>query len=175
MFEHLPTSSIIYSLMRKYRLALTVVLTVTALDLFTKQIVRASLPLYDRVAVLPFLNIVHYQNKGAAFGLWSATPDGLRTILFIAVFVAAFLVIFYYLSRAPQSNVLLTSALAMILGGAVGNSIERIMRGYVTDFIDFHWFGNPRLHWPAFNMADAAITVGIIVVLVDTLRSGGKT
>ncbi|MEM4658678.1 MAG: signal peptidase II [Candidatus Methanosuratincola sp.] len=161
--------------MGKYRLTLIVMATVTALDLFTKHLIRASLPLYDKVAVFPFLNIVHYQNKGAAFGLWSATPDGLRTLIFVAVLVAATLVILYYLRRAPQSNVLLTSALAMILGGAVGNSIERMQRGYVTDFLDFHWFGNPRLHWAAFNIADAAITIGVIVVIVDTLRRGGKS
>ena len=77
-------------------------------------------------------------------------------------------VIVYFLKKTGHQDSLLRFSLGLILGGAIGNSIDRFKLRYVTDFIDFHWFGDPALHWPPFNIADSAITIGVILILIDT-------
>jgi signal peptidase II len=120
------------------------------------------------VPFLPFLDITHIRNPGAAFGIFSDLPEQARLILFAVVLITAVVVIFYFLKKTGPQDGLLRFSLGLILGGAIGNSIDRFKLRYVTDFIDFHWFGDPALHWPPFNIADSAITIGVILIIFDT-------
>ncbi len=134
--------------------------SVALLDYLTKKIIVAKVMPYEAIDVLPFLRIVHVKNPGAAFGLFS----NLNNIFFVAVsFIAIILIILY--SLKIQKGLELFS-LSMILGGATGNLIDRITIGKVVDFIDF-FVG--RWHWPAFNIADSALSIGIILFLYANL------
>ena len=159
--------------MNKYGLTVFIALSVIVVDQITKIIIRGSLPLFETIPVLPFLNIVHVRNPGAAFGVLNDLPENVRMPLFVLVLIVALLVIVTFLRKA-NGNKLQISSLSLILGGAIGNSIDRFRFGYVTDFIDFHWFGNPKYHWPAFNVADSAITIGVILILIEALILRGN-
>lgn len=154
--------------MNKLRTPIIVAAIVVILDQLSKWLVVKTIPLYDKVPFLPFLDITNIRNPGAAFGIFSDLPEQARLILFAVVLITAVVVIFYFLKKTgPQDN-LLRFSLGLILGGAIGNSIDRFRLRYVTDFIDFHWFGDPALHYPPFNIADSAITIGVILILIDT-------
>lgn len=154
--------------MNKIRTPLIVAAIIVILDQVSKWLVVKSIPLYDKVPFLPFLDITHIRNPGAAFGIFSDLPEQARLIFFAVVLITAVVVIFYFLKRTGPADGLLRFSLGLILGGAIGNSIDRFRLRYVTDFIDFHWFGDPALHWPPFNIADSAITIGVILILFDT-------
>ncbi len=153
--------------MNKYKVVIFVSLFIVIADQITKWAIRANLSLLERVPVLPFLDITHIRNKGAAFGIFNDLPEDVRMPLFVLVLVLAVIVIFVFLNKTDPRDRILIYSLSLILGGAIGNSIDRFRLGYVTDFIDFHWFGDPRYHWPPFNVADSAITIGVILILFD--------
>ncbi|MGQ0794087.1 MAG: signal peptidase II [Deltaproteobacteria bacterium] len=154
--------------MNKYALALSISSFVVVSDQITKWLIEANFFLYERVAVFSFLDLTYVRNPGAAFGILNTLSDSVRMPLFALVLVMAVAAIFTFLRSAHESHKLLIAALGLVLGGAVGNSIDRFRYGYVVDFIDVHWFGNPDYHWPAFNIADSAITVGVILILFET-------
>jgi signal peptidase II len=154
--------------MQKLRTPIVVSVIVIILDQLSKWLVVKYIPLYDKVPFLPLLDITHIRNQGAAFGIFSDLPGPARLILFAVVLITAVIVIFYFLKKTGPRDGLLRFSLGLILGGAIGNSIDRFKLRYVTDFIDFHWFGDPSLHWPPFNLADSAITIGVILILFDT-------
>lgn len=154
--------------MKRYRTAVIVTALVVIIDQISKWLVVRYVPLYGKVSLLPFLDVTHIRNPGAAFGIFREMPESLRLPLFIAVLITAVVVIIYFLSKTGSGDRLLVFSLSLILGGAIGNSIDRFTLRYVTDFIDFHWFGNPALHWPPFNLSDSAITIGVILILLDT-------
>ncbi len=154
--------------MNKYRLALFVSLAVIVVDQITKWIIITNLPLYTRIKVLPFFDITHLRNTGAAFGILRDLPETLRFPLFVIVLIIAIVAIFVFLRKVAENDRVLVVSLGLILGGAIGNSIDRFRFGYVTDFLGFHWFGNLHYQWPPFNVADSAITVGVILILFDT-------
>jgi len=154
--------------MNKLRTPIIVAAIVVILDQLSKWLVVKTIPLYEEVPFLPFLDITHIRNPGAAFGIFSDLPEQARLILFAVVLITAVVVIFYFLKKTGPQDSLLRFSLGLILGGAIGNSIDRFKLRYVTDFIDFHWFGDPALHWPPFNIADSAITIGVILILIDT-------
>ena len=132
-------------------------------DIITKEMIVSSVSLYERINVLPFLNIVHVQNKGAAFGVFA----GLGNNIFIGIAIIAIIFIVVYLMKAPKG--LETYALSLVLGGAIGNFVDRVRIGKVTDFIDVYvndW------HWPSFNVADSALTVGIALFIISSFMSG---
>lgn len=138
---------------------------VLVLDQVTKRLVLSQLvPYQDIVVVTPFFNLVHVHNTGAAFSLL-ADQSGWQRWFFLAMGLAASAVIVWLLhgtrGRAP-----FCIALSLILGGALGNVIDRLIHGHVIDFLDFHWAG---WHWPAFNVADSAITLGVALLLWDGL------
>ena len=131
-------------------------------DQITKQLVIKHLELYDRIAVLPNLNFTHLQNRGAAFSMLSSLPPWSFALLGVAV--SAWIV--WWLRQNPQGQLRIAAALALILGGALGNVIDRVRLGHVTDFIDFyirHW------HFAAFNIADIAISTGAGLLILDML------
>ena len=138
---------------------------IVALDQLTKYMVVQSIPFGSSVDVLPFLSHLLTYNPGAAFS-FLADADGWQRWFFIAVAVGASIVIVYLMLK-NRGDALLCLALALVLGGAVGNLIDRMLFGAVVDFVLLHWKG---WHWPAFNLADSCITVGVGVMLWDSLR-----
>ena len=139
---------------------------VLVLDQLTKLAVIDRLVAYvDVVTVTRFFNLVHVHNTGAAFSLFADQPGWQRSF-FVAVAAIASLVILYLL-RKTQGRRSFSIALALILGGAIGNVIDRILYGHVIDFLDVHAAG---WHWPAFNVADSAITLGAAMLILDGLR-----
>jgi len=138
---------------------------VTLLDQATKQLVSRMLAAGEAVTVAPFFDLVHVRNPGAAFSFLSDAP-GWQRELFIAIALAAIVWIVYLLHKHARET-LFCLALALILGGAAGNLIDRVAFGAVIDFLDFHLGGH---HWPAFNAADSAITCGAALLIWDSLR-----
>ncbi len=115
-----------------------------------------------------FLNIVLVQNRGVSFGLFSSAPDWLPWALAVfALLISAALAIWLW----QTDSLLLASALGLVIGGALGNVVDRIRYGTVVDFLDFHL---TTFHWPAFNVADSAITIGVGLLLLDALKSPAK-
>lgn len=147
-----------------YRL-LWVSAAVVALDQLTKWVALTNLERHAEVAVASFLNLTLVYNRGAAFGFLSDAA-GWQNAFFIGVALVACGVIVFLLSRLPPNNRLVAVGLVLILGGAVGNLIDRLLYGYVIDFIDVYY---RSWHWPAFNVADSAITVGAILLVADSL------
>lgn len=140
---------------------------VVILDQLTKALILAYLPFHHSTPVIAgFFSITHIHNPGGAFGLMADLSAGLRTIVFLFISSLAVGLIFYFYKRTPQSHPWLAAAFALILGGAVGNLIDRIRFGIVVDFLDFY-IG--QLHWPAFNIADSAISVGIAIFVFHLL------
>lgn len=134
-------------------------------DQFTKTLILGSYRLGDQTFITGFFNIVRAHNTGAAFS-FLAGASGWQRWLFTGIGVAAALFIVWML-KAHAGQKLFSFAMACILGGAIGNVVDRVMHGYVVDFLDFHWGGR---HFPAFNVADSAITIGAICLILDELR-----
>jgi signal peptidase II len=147
----------------KYMLVSVVAVGVVMLDQLTKWIIREHVPLYDSIVVFPsFFQITHLKNTGGAFGIFAGAHDALRLPFFLSVSVIAFVVLLYFVRRVPAQQRLLLLALGGILGGALGNFIDRVVAGEVTDFLYFHW---RDYYWPAFNFADSFISIGMVVLL----------
>lgn len=147
---------------------LLVALVVVALDQITKHWMQQALAFGRVTEVLPFLNLVLVYNPGAAFSFLSDQP-GWQKYIFIAIAVIASGWVIYLLARYSHKR-LFSLALALILGGALGNLIDRVLFGAVIDFIDVHAAG---YHWPAFNVADSAITCGAALLIFDSFRKQG--
>ena len=137
------------------------------LDQVTKAMVGLYLQPYHSISVIPgFFNLTLIHNPGGAFGFLADADPIIRKIVFLFVSFLAVALIFWYYLKTPESYPLLATAFAMIFGGAIGNLIDRIRTGKVVDFLDFY-LGN--LHWPAFNIADSAITIGIGIFILHLL------
>lgn len=111
------------------------------------------------------------QNPGAAWGVWTSMPSRLRQPLLAAATLIALGFLGFLFSRLGDHQRLLQAALSLVLGGAAGNLVDRVLRGFVIDFVDWHWRDAPGLRWPTFNVADAAITVGFAFMVADSLRA----
>jgi len=137
------------------------------LDQITKWLVLAKMPLYHSIPVIPgCFNLTHIRNPGGAFGFMAAGSQEIRNLLFLGVAVLAMGLIVYFYRSTPRTYPYLAVALAGIFGGAVGNLIDRLRFGEVVDFLDFYL---GAYHWPAFNVADSAISVGITVFVVHVV------
>jgi len=125
------------------------------------------------VNVTPFWQHRYTQNRGAAWGVLAGAGEKFRVPFFHLVSVVAVIFIFSYYRKLRNDQRYLQVALALVLGGAVGNALDRVLRGYVIDFIDWHWFDpgwlRPALHWPTFNVADSGITVGLLMLFLEML------
>ena len=144
------------------------ILSVVALDQVTKLAIlgRDVVDIYPEMEITSFLNLVLVQNKGISFGLFSRYEIGwLISILTIGIVV----VLFIWMRKLERA--ILALPFSLIIGGAIGNLIDRLNYGFVVDFIDFHFFG---WHWPAFNVADSAITVGVIFLLIASFSNNFK-
>lgn len=147
---------------------LLISLAVLVLDQWTKWLVETRLDSHATVEVIPnLLNLTHVRNTGVAFGLFAAYGDATGTWVLTLAGLAALGLVGYFFTTVAGSDRLLLVALSLVLGGAVGNLVDRVMSGGVTDFIDFY-FGT--YHWHTFNVADSAITIGIVLMLPSTFR-----
>lgn len=144
---------------------LLVSVLIVALDLWTKSLATESLTLYRPVEMTSWLNMMLAHNYGAAFSFLS-DAGGWQRWLFTGLASVVTLVLIAWLFRLPPGDKLTSAALCLIIGGAVGNLIDRIINGYVVDFIDVYY---QDWHWPAFNLADSAITGGVILLLIEGL------
>lgn len=148
------------------RLLGSIAALVLILDQGTKAIVRATLPLHDSVAVVPnFLSFTHVRNTGAAFGLLNAVEFPFKPAIMTLIALAALAAIGLYALKTTTEPAAQIS-LALVMGGAVGNIIDRVTAGYVVDFVDVYWRG---WHFWAFNVADAGITVGASLLILDMI------
>ena len=148
------------SMLRWLALAFIILLV----DQFTKVLIVGYYQLHDSTYVTPFFNVVRAHNTGAAFS-FLAGASGWQRWLFTGVGLAAAALILWMLKSHPGQK-LFSFAMACILGGAIGNVVDRLMHGYVVDFLDFHW---RSMHFPAFNVADSAITIGAACLILDEL------
>jgi signal peptidase II len=139
-------------------------LIVLVLDQVTKRIVDTSMALGDSIPLVPMFQLTYLRNQGAAFSFLSGA-GGWQRWFFIALAISASVFICYWLRKLPKERSLEACAWALVLGGALGNLIDRILYGYVIDFLDV-FYGN--WHWPAFNVADSAITVGVVILFIDS-------
>jgi signal peptidase II len=147
-----------------------IALVIVALDQITKALLRARVPLHDDVSLIPgLLSFTHVRNTGAAFGLLNAIDFPFKAALIAIVAAAALVAIAAYAARLAPGQKMARIGLALILGGAIGNLIDRIAFGYVLDFVDVYW---QSYHFWAFNVADSAITIGVCVMVLDMLGLG---
>ena len=149
-----------------------IAVTVALLDQISKLLVQQMLRLGEIISVIPsFFNLTHVLNPGAAFGFLAGAPAAFRSPFFTAISLLAALFIIYYRFRHPQMGLLPFLGLSFILGGAVGNLVDRLRLGMVVDFLDFYY---GAYHWPAFNIADSAITVGVTLMVVEIFTDRRK-
>jgi len=140
---------------------------IVLLDQFTKALIIDHISFNQTIPVMRgFFNITHIHNPGGAFGLMADLSPALRSIIFLFISSLAVGLIFYFYKKTPPNYPWLAAAFALIFGGAIGNLIDRLRFGFVIDFLDFY-IGN--LHWPAFNVADSAISVGIGIFVFHLL------
>jgi signal peptidase II len=148
-------------------------LAVLVLDQWTKHLAETSLLGRPPLSVIPgFLDLVLVENTGVAFGLFAAGSSTLGVLTLTLLGLLALGLVLYYFWRTPATNKGVLFALALILGGAIGNLVDRIMSGSVTDFIDVYVGTH---HWPTFNAADSAITIGIVLLTFDALFARRQT
>ncbi len=154
---------------RERRLELVLIPALVAADQVTKALVRARIPLFDTIEIVPgWLNLTHIENTGAAFGLLGGVELPYKAALLSIVAVIALLGFAIYSTWASPHDRMARLGFALIIAGAAGNLFDRLRFGAVTDFIDVVLWG---WHFWVFNVADSAITVGVIVVILDSLRS----
>lgn len=148
---------------KKYLLFLTIIPLI--IDIITKNLIKSKLMLYDAVPVIDgFFNIVYVLNPGAAFSFLHDMNESYRRLFFITVTIIAIFVVLYIFAR--EKSKINTAGFALILSGAIGNLMDRIIIGKVVDFLDFYY---KTYHFPAFNVADSCITVGVALIIIDIL------
>lgn len=150
------------------QLIVAIVLGIVLLDQITKILVAQTVPLYTRIPVIPTVfDLTHLRNPGAAFSLFAQAPEWFRQPFFFVVTGIAIVALVLFLRHAKDEGLLLTVAVSGVLAGAIGNLIDRIVYGEVIDFLLLYW---GEYHWPAFNVADSCITLGVIGLLWTSFR-----
>ena len=149
----------------KYVLLFFVSGVLIVMDQYTKLMVSLHIPLnYSVKVVEDFFNLTHIRNSGVAFGLFASQQSEYKALMFIAISTIAIIAILVIFHQTPKEKKMVQTGLILIFSGAIGNLIDRILHGEVIDFVDF--FIN-RSHFPAFNIADSCITVGVIMMVID--------
>ena len=167
----------------KIRLVALITLVILTLDHLTKWLIVKYIPYGGEVIVWPgFFDVLHTRNTGAAFGMLSEWNSPLRDVFFYGVGSLAFYFLFQYIKSTPLSDKITLAALSLVTGGAIGNLTDRLIRGSVVDFLSFHYHHQIKmltlfgyeivipLTWPAFNVADSSICVGVTLLIVQSLR-----
>lgn len=157
---------------RKYWILLIFCFGILLLDQWTKYVIVQKLGLYQRVEVIQgFFNIIHVRNTGGAFGIFGGEKGGIGSILFVVVSVVAIGAIIFLFAKTRENEKTLSLSFSLILSGALGNLIDRLHYGEVVDFLDFYV---SSYHWPAFNVADSAICIGIGLMALEVLKRDRK-
>ncbi len=140
-------------------------------DQYTKYLIRSGFRLSETIPVISgYFNITYVRNTGAAFGFMANADPSFRVPFFLTVPVIALGVILVLIKRLPDSDVKMSTALMLVVSGAIGNLIDRAALGYVVDFLDFHW--RYQIHFPSFNVADSVICVGVGLMMLDIINQG---
>ena len=145
-------------------------LLAVVLDQASKWAVDSSMQLYQSIPLVPYFNLTYVRNTGAAFSFLSEA-GGWQRWFFAGLAIVISIVIAVWLARLKQHETLLAVALSLVLGGAIGNLIDRLAYGYVIDFLDVYY---QTWHWPAFNTADSAITLGVVLMLLESFGLVGS-
>jgi len=143
---------------KRITLSLIIALAIVAFDQITKYLARTQIGTYESIELLPMLNLVNVQNRGAAFGMFRSFGN----IFFISVSVAALIFMSWVIIADKEDH----RIFALLAGGAAGNLIDRLYLGYVVDFVDVAVAGH---HWPAFNVADSALSIGMVIMVISIL------
>ncbi len=146
---------------------LWITLVFLVIDQVTKQWVAGSMDYKESINVLPFFNLTYVHNLGAAFS-FLADQGGWQRWFFTAIAAIASIVFTVWLAKTPKTQKMLNIAFALMLSGALGNLIDRVLFGYVIDFLDFYVGSS---HWPAFNVADSAIFIGAALMIIDSFKN----
>ena len=151
---------------KKYFPLIIIFLIIVLIDQITKFYIASNFELFQSVEIIRgFFNITYIRNSGVAFGMFSNLKGSFIQIVFIAIYIIAIIsILILYRETHGYSHI----ALSLIFSGAIGNLIDRIFRGEVVDFMDFHW---QNYHWPAFNVADSCITVGVGLLMISIIIS----
>jgi signal peptidase II len=158
---------------KKYLILVVVFCGVFFFDQITKSYVHRTLYEFQSVEIIKdFFHITHVRNTGAAFGLLAGPAHPLRTIFFVVISGVAIGVILLIYRKIEDADTLHALAFSLLLGGAVGNLVDRVWMGQVIDFLDLHWYDH---HWPAFNFADAAICGGIGLIFLNMVMGSKRT
>jgi signal peptidase II len=159
---------------KKYLILIATIVVIVFLDQITKQAILQRFKLHETLIIIhDFFSLTYVRNPGSAFGFLNTAPEWFRVPFFILVPIIALTVIFYIIKTTDDKKTLLHFAYSLIVAGAIGNLIDRILYGYVIDFLLFYWKeGGPA--FPAFNVADSAITVGVSLLIIDMILEGKK-
>lgn len=153
---------------KKYLILLATVAVAVLFDFITKAYIDSNMSLHESVVVIGgLLNITYVRNPGAAFSFLATASPGFRSVFFLSVTILSIVLVLYYIAKSKTEEPLMIFALSLILSGALGNFIDRVRIGEVIDFIDVHL---GAYHWPAFNVADSAITVGACIMLLALFK-----
>jgi signal peptidase II len=154
------------------RLEIWLPIVIVAIDQLTKAIVRAMVPLHESVTIVPgLMDFTHVRNTGAAFGILNLAEFPFKTVLIAVIASAALIGVGVYAASLSHHQLVARIGLALIIGGAAGNLIDRIIAGSVVDFVDVYW---GSYHFWAFNVADSAISVGVAIMILDMLGVGQR-
>jgi len=148
--------------MKRRSIYLAMIAVLLIIDQITKTAIFKSKIPFPQTVIPGFFNLVHVHNKGAIFGFFSNADSSFIFVLLTVFSLAALGLVIYYFVKTPLSEKLMNVSLALILAGALGNQIDRILRGYVIDFLDFTFWG---WHWPSFNVADSCISTGAVLLI----------
>jgi signal peptidase II len=155
---------------RPRRLEIWLPIAIVALDQLTKALVRAQLPMYETVTIIPgLMNLTHVRNTGAAFGILNAAEFPLKPLVIAVIAASAMIAVGVYAASLAHHQRIARVGLALIIGGAAGNLIDRVVAGSVVDFVDVYW---GTYHFWAFNIADSAISIGVAIMILDMLGVG---
>ena len=154
---------------RKYVIFFAITLFVISTDQITKYVIKENFRLGETLAVIyDFFNLTYVQNTGAAFGLFAHASPTFRVPFFIIVPLVALLSIGSIFWKVPADDIKFSTALSLVISGAIGNLIDRLYLGYVIDFLDFHW--GWKYHFSVFNVADSAICIGVGLLMLDLFK-----
>lgn len=144
-------------------------MAIVGLDQFTKSLVDNSMRIGDSITVLPgFFSLVHVRNRGVAFGMLGGLPDPWRALVLIGMAAVIVMIMLWWLRETPVEERMQRLALASVIGGAIGNLYDRIRYGEVVDFFDVYV---SNIHWPAFNVADSAISIGCVLLIFSSFTT----
>lgn len=151
---------------KKFKILILLSVIIVVSDQWSKALILKNFRLLESIDVIGgFFNLTYIQNTGAAFGVLAKSDPTFRVPFFLIIPVIALTAIGFVFAKLPKNDIKLSTALSMVVGGAIGNLLDRLNHGFVVDFLDFHWKG--QYHFPAFNIADSAICIGVAILMLD--------